>query len=329
MEEKPFLGTKEVAQFLDVNEKMVYTLVSEKGLPATKVTGKWLFPRRLVEQWLEGHIINYPRSAKLPSSQGILVLVGSHDILLERTMALFNRVFPDHLAVFGNVGSMGGLRALSRGLCHAASSHLLQDDMEEYNFDFAALEFGGEMPAVVNFCQREQGLLLGKGNPKAISCVGDLGRPGVRIVNRPAGTGTRSLLDRELTGAGIEAARVEGYDRECRGHLDVGMEVLAGRADAAPAIRAVAGLLGLDFVPIRWERYDLVICRERFFEQGVQFFLGLLNEPAFRHMAAQLEGYDLRLCGKMLYPHQPKPSTEGPAGAAVRRGSQREGAEGT
>ena len=93
-EQKNFLSTKEVAELLDVNEKMIYTLVSEKGLPATKVTGKWLFPRRLVEQWLEGHIINYPRSARLPSSYGLLILVGSHDILLEKTMALLISAIP-------------------------------------------------------------------------------------------------------------------------------------------------------------------------------------------------------------------------------------------
>ncbi|MGD9077293.1 MAG: helix-turn-helix domain-containing protein, partial [Desulfobacteraceae bacterium] len=127
-EQKNFLSTKEVAELLDVNEKMIYSLVSEKGLPATKVTGKWLFPRRLVEQWLESHIINYPRSAHLPSSHGLLILVGSHDILLEKTMAIFNRLYPDQMAVFGNVGSLGGLQALARGLCHMASSHLLQED---------------------------------------------------------------------------------------------------------------------------------------------------------------------------------------------------------
>jgi excisionase family DNA binding protein len=132
MFEKPFLSTKEVAQFLDVNEKMVYSLVSDKGLPATKITGKWLFPRRLVEQWLENHIINYPKSAYIPSSQGMLIVVGSHDVLMERTIGLFNQMYPEHLAVFGNVGSLGGLKALSHGLCHIAASHLLQEDEEEY-----------------------------------------------------------------------------------------------------------------------------------------------------------------------------------------------------
>ena len=302
MEEKLFLNTREVSQFLDVNEKMIYTLVSEKGLPATKVTGKWLFPRRLVERWLESHITNFPTSASIPPSQMSLIIVGSHDILLERTMDLFNRLNPNHLAVFGNVGSLGGLKALSRGLCHAASSHLLQDNEKEYNFDFAQQHLGSELPAVVNFCSREQGLIIARGNPKNIQTVSDLCRQGVKIANRPEGTGTRLLLDRELQKLGIKGADIEGYPDEFRSHLDVAMAVSAGKADAAPAIKPVALLLGLDFISLRWERYDLLIAKERFFEEGVQLFLGLLHEPRFHALAGDLSGYDLGLSGKMVFP---------------------------
>jgi excisionase family DNA binding protein len=307
-EQKNFLSTKEVAELLDVNEKMIYTLVSEKGLPATKVTGKWLFPRRLVEQWLEGHIINYPRSARLPSSHGLLIMVGSHDILLEKTMAVFNRLYPDHLAVFGNVGSLGGLKALARGFCHMASSHLLQEDEQEYNFDFAHQELGSELPAVVNFCRREQGLLVAKGNPKVIKGVSDLKQAGIRIANRPKGTGTRLLLDHELEKEGLKGSQIDGYNREFRSHLDVGLEVLSGRADATPAIRPIVNLLDLDFVPLRWERYDLLVSKDRFFEEGVQLFLGLFHEPAFKKLAEGLDGYDLSLCGKIVFPQQTQES---------------------
>lgn len=304
MNEKPFLSTKEVAQFLDVNEKMVYALIAEKGLPATKVTGKWLFPRHLVEQWVESHILNYPRAAHSNPAHGVLVLVGSHDIFLERVLDLFNRRHGEHLAVFGNVGSQGGLKALSLGLCHAASSHLLQEDEAEYNFEFVSQESKGELAAVVNLCRREQGILVAPGNPKAIQAIADLGRAGVTIANRPAGTGTRLLFDRELHKAGLTGAQIKGYERELRSHSDVAIEVLAGRADAAPAIRPVADLLGLDFVPLRWERYDLLISKQRFFERGMQLFLDLLREPAMNDLVQGLHGYDLRICGKMIFPHQ-------------------------
>ena len=302
-EPKPFLSTKEVAQLLDVNEKMIYTLVSEKGLPATKVTGKWLFPRHLVERWIENETINYPKGeVTLPPYHGLLIIVGSNDILLDRTIALFNRVYKDHVCVFGNVGSLGGIKALGRNLCHIAASHLVQEDDKEYNFDFAAQEFVGESPVLVNFCRREQGLLVAKGNPRAISSVSDLGKPGIKIANRPDGTGTRLLLDRELAKIGLKGSQLEGYEQEFRSHLDVAMEVFSGRVDAALAIKPVANLLGLEFVTLRWERYDLLIAKEHFFEQGVQFFLGLFNEPQFREIARNLDGYDLNLCGKMVFP---------------------------
>jgi len=299
---KNLLTTKEVAQFLEVNEKMVYTLVAEKGLPATKVTGKWLFPRHLVEQWIEIHTSNYPRqAAHLPPYDGILIVTGSNDPLLDRSIALFNSLHPDHMAVFGNLGSMGGLRALRQNRCHIASSHLLQDDESEYNFDFAARELGN-LPAVVNFCRREQGILLQKGNPRKITGIAALGSAGVRIVNRPLGTGTRLLLDRELAKAGVDGSAIEGYHHEVNRHIDVGLEILSGRAHAGPGIRAVAGLLDLDFIPLRWERFDLLVSKDRFFDEGVQLFLGLLVEKTFRETAAQYSGYDVELSGKMVYP---------------------------
>lgn len=311
MDEKALLNTREVANFLDVNEKVVYNLIAEKGLPATKVTGKWLFPRHLVEQWLENQTINYPKPASpIPTYHGLLIIIGSNDILMDRTISVFNRLYPEHTALFGNVGSEGGLKALGRGLCHIATSHLLQEDDQEYNFDFASREFQGELPGVVNFCQREQGILVAGENPKGIKSVSDLGQPGIKIANRPGGTGTRLLLDLELEKAGIRGEQIEGYNRELRSHLDVGLEVLSGRADAAPAIRPVASLLGLGFVPIRWERYDLLISRDRFFEQSVQLFLGLLHEHFFRSLAQELEGYDLSLCGKMVFPQQSKLNRE-------------------
>lgn len=299
---KKFMSTKQVSQFLGVNEKMVYTLVAEKGLPATKVTGKWLFPLHLVEQWVETHTINYPDAAtKLPPYHGLLIIAGSNDPLLERTINLFNTLYEDHLAVFGNLGSMGGLRALRQGLCHIASSHLLQDDEAEYNFEFASRELD-VMPAVVNFCKREQGILVRRGNPKNISKVADLARPGLKMVNRQLGTGTRLLLDHELAKAGISGEKIDGYRKEVHRHLDVGLEILGGRADAGPGIRIVAQLLDLEFVSLRWERYDLMISKERFFEEGVQRFLGMLQEKAFKELVAEGSGYDVSVSGKMVYP---------------------------
>jgi len=299
---KRFLSTKEVAEYININEKMVYSLVSDKGLPATKVTGKWLFPRHLVDQWIDTHTLNYPENISLlPKYQGLLIITGSNDILLDKTISLFNTRYSDQLAVFANLGSMGGLKALRQKRCHIATSHLLQENESEYNFGFAVKELD-KMPAVVNFCKREQGILVQKDNPRKISCVADLAQPGIEIVNRTLGTGTRLLLDHELKKADIKAEKINGYHNEVHRHLDVGLEILSGRAQAGLGIRAVASLLGIGFIPLRWERYDLLISKERFFDEGVQRFLGLLQEDEFKILVEDSFGYELKFTGKMIYP---------------------------
>lgn len=305
MEEKTLLSTRELAQFLSINEKMVYTLIAEKNLPATKATGKWLFPRPLVEQWLEAQTINFPKQPDpLPPYDGLLIIAGSNDILLDRTISMMNQLYPEEMVAFGNMGSLGGIRALRRNHCHIASSHLIQKNGEEYNFGFAIDELG-QMPGIINFCRREQGLLIEKGNPRNIRSVADLNQAGIKIINRPLGTGTRLLLDEELAKAGIEGNQIDGYTREVSRHLDLGLEVLSGRAQAGPCIRAVAELLGLDFVPIKWESFDLLILKDRFFDKGVQQFLGFLSEPPFKKLGEDLAGYDLGVSGKMLFPKEP------------------------
>ncbi len=104
------------------------------------------------------------------------------------------------------------------------------------------------------------------------------------MVNRPLGTGTRLLLDYEIAKSEISSGQISGYHNEVSRHLDAGLEVFAGRADAAPAIQAVAGLLGLGFIPLRWERFDLLILRERFFERTIQRFIGMLHEEDFQEV---------------------------------------------
>lgn len=296
------LSTKEVARHLGINEKMVYTLISEKGLPASKVTGKWVFPQHLVDQWVEAHTINLkPKAGDARTCEELLIISGSNDPLLEQTIGLYNELYPERLAVFGNVGSMGGIRALKQDLCHLATSHLLQENDEEYNFEAAGMLLD-PLPVVVNFCRRRQGLIVAQGNPRNIGSTADLHQPGLRVINRKLGTGTRQLFDRELAAAGLKGSHLAGYDREVQRHMDVGLAVLSGQADAGPAIQPVAELLGLDFVPWRWERYDLLIQKERFFNQSIQLLLGLLHEKRFQRLAEAFQGYDLSVSGKMIFP---------------------------
>ncbi|WDP91228.1 MAG: helix-turn-helix transcriptional regulator [Desulfobacter sp.] len=302
------LTTKEVAKFLNVNEKMVYSLIAEKGLPASKVTGKWLFPINLVRQWVETGTENYPEVAQLPPYHGLVLIAGSNDLLLERLISTFNLKHQEHMAMFGMIGSMGGLQALRMNLCHIAASHLVADN-KEYNFPFIKDEMI-QAPAVVNLCMREQGIMVAKGNPEKINSVADLAEKGLTMVNRRLGTGTRQLFDRELKKQGIPGDTIRGYESCVSRHIDVGLSVLTGKAHAGPGIRAAANSLGLDFIPLCWERFDLLVNKDRFFDQGIQLFLSLLKGKVIQRTADEYGGYDLSMTGKMVYPESETPSDE-------------------
>jgi len=299
------LSTKEVSKFLNINEKMVYSLIAEKGLPATKVTGKWLFPLDLVRQWIEAGTVNYPEPAtKLPPYHGIILIAGSNDLLLDALISHFNSRHTEHMAFFGMTGSMGGIRALRQNMCHIASSHLVAEDFgenREYNFPYLRQELT-KMPAVVNLCRRQQGFVVKRGNPLCITGVNDFNKKGLTMVNRALGTGTRHLFDKELKKAGISGSDIKGYDNIQAKHMDIGLAVLGGRADAGPCIKPVATKLNLDFIPLCWERFDLLISKERFFDQGIQLFLGMFKESFLKEKAYELGGYDLSISGNMVYP---------------------------
>ena len=121
--------------------------------------------------------------------------------------------------------------------------------------------------------------------------------------DNPANTSiAKKSMPKILEKAGINGNKIAGYHNEVPRHIDIGLEILNGRADAGPAIGYVAALLDLDFIPLRWERYDLLIDKDRFFDQGVQLFLGMLHEDEFTETANDYAGYDLGISGKMVFP---------------------------
>jgi putative molybdopterin biosynthesis protein len=295
------MGTKEAAQYLGINEKKIYSLITDRGLPATKVTGKWLFQRHLLDRWLEHHTENYPPAETSPETyKNLLIITGSNDLLLDQLLEVFARRHRLPLPVFSNLGSMGGIRALKENLCHICSAHLLEPEGEEYNFAYVEAQFGDQV-VVVNFCKRLQAVLVASGNPHGVTGLADLASGRLRIANRKEGTGTRLLLDQELQRQGVGGEQIPGYETAFGRHLDVGLEVLAGRADAGLAIAAVGEMLGLDQLPVRWERYDFIVRKEVFFGRGVQMLLALLHDREFLQVSERFAGYDLSISGGMVF----------------------------
>ncbi|MBM3939965.1 MAG: helix-turn-helix domain-containing protein [SAR202 cluster bacterium] len=194
-------------------------------------------------------------------------------------------------------GSRAALEQLAAGYAHVAGCHLADAATGAYNRPW--VERLLPFPAViVAYATWEQGLLVAPGNPKRIRGVEDLARPGVFIVNREPGSGSRALLDEALARIGVAPAAIAGYDREATSHLTVAEVVGMGLADAGIGVRAAANAAGLDFVPLRQERYDLVIPRHFIDLPPVQAMLDTLRRPGLRRQVEALGGYDLSSVGQ-------------------------------
>ena len=199
-----------------------------------------------------------------------------------------------------NAGSYGGLVALRRDEAHLAGCHLLDPTTGVYNEADVRRVLPGRGVTLVHFAQREQGLIVPRGNPKALRTLRDLTRPSVRFVNRQRGAGTRMLLDHLLTNASIEPSAVEGYDREQYTHLAVAADVDSGMADVGLGIRAAARALGTDFIPVGMERYDLVIPNEHLSHPPVAALLAILRDPTFTDAVHAMGGYDTARMGEVM-----------------------------
>ena len=189
-----------------------------------------------------------------------LMMMGSHDPLLE-LLATHLRLGPGGRLVSVNVGSLGGLLALRRGEAHLAGTHLFDPASGSYNSSFLRRYLGAEPVQLVTFAHREQGLMLAPSNPLGIRSIDDLRR--ARFINRQRGAGTRVLLDHLLARQEIDPAEVAGYGHEEHTHLAVAAAVADGIGDCGMGLRSAAEALGLDFVGLVWERFDLAI-PERF-----------------------------------------------------------------
>ena len=193
-------------------------------------------------------------------------------------------------------GSSQALAGLARGEAHVAGCHLKDEATGLYNVSWVRrlVPFACTL---VTFAAWRQGLIVAAGNPKGIRGVEDLAAPDVAIVNREAGSGSRSLLDRQLQRLGIPPDTVAGYDQEAGGHLAVARAVSSGQADAGIGVQAAAAALGLGFVLLEEEIYDLVIPNHLINEPGVQALLDLLRRPGLRRRVETLGGYDVSSMG--------------------------------
>ncbi|MBU2549736.1 MAG: molybdopterin biosynthesis protein [Proteobacteria bacterium] len=232
---------------------------------------------------------------------GTIVVIGSHDNTLDVLGDLLRRRNPDLTLSSGNVGSLGGLLTLKRGFSHLAGSHLLDTETGEYNLSYIRQHLAGFPVRLVNLVTREQGFLVLPGNPKGIRTFGDLYHEGVTFINRQGGSGTRILLDYNLQLLGLAPDGISGYENEEFTHMAVAAAVLSGRADVGLAIQASAKALGLNFVPVTTERYDLVIPESHWEDPKIQAMLDVVRSDVFKTTVDGLGGYGTGQTGELLW----------------------------
>jgi putative molybdopterin biosynthesis protein len=276
------LTTKEVAAYLRISERRVYELVRRGTIPCTRVTGKLLFPRALIDRWLAAHLETEPPEPARPPG----VLAGSDDPLLAWAVTESE----SGLAVRGG-GSLDGLRQVQQGRAAAAGLHIPERG-DGFNTATVAASAAARGCVLVTWAWRRQGLVLPPGNPDGVTGLADVVGRRLPVIRRQRSAGSDILLTRLLDalpdGSGGPRTVTAGAHDE-RG---LARAVLTGRARAGVAVEAAARELGLAFVPLAWERFDLLLDRRAYFEPPLQTLLSFAHSDGCAREADRLGGYD-------------------------------------
>ncbi|MCI0469481.1 MAG: molybdopterin biosynthesis protein, partial [Nitrospirae bacterium] len=231
-----------------------------------------------------------------------IVCIGSHDNTLDILASFIKKRYPIYSLSSSHVGSMGGLMAIKKGEAHLAGTHLLDEETGQYNVPFIKRLLNGQKVTLINLVYRQQGLLVRRGNPKNIKGFEDLIRQDLIFINRQSGSGTRLLLDKHIKELGINPYLINGYDREEYTHMAVASSILSGLADFGLAIYSSANALGLDFIPVAEERYDLAVPDEFIDTEMISTLLSIVrSDDEFRQAVISLGGYDIRDMGEVIW----------------------------
>ena len=229
-----------------------------------------------------------------------LVSVGSHDLCLDLIADLLRARQTGVTMSSSHVGSLGGIMAVKRGVCHLAGSHLLDTTDGSYNKSYIKKYLPDMKVRLVHLVEREQGLIVRAGNPGEVQGLEDLTRKDIAFINRQGGSGTRVLLDYELEKRGISSSDIAGYETEEFTHMAVALAVLSGAADVGLGILEAARTLKLDFIPVVSERYDLIIPEKFFDSAGIQLLLEIIRSADFKRRVNELGGYRTAMTGELL-----------------------------
>jgi putative molybdopterin biosynthesis protein len=285
-----YLTTAEVCDHLRLKERTIYDLVARRAIPCSRATGKLLFPRRLIDRWMEAHVEMTGETAAPPP-----IVAGSSDPLLDWAL----RESGSGLATLFE-GSGAGLKRFTEGEAIAVGLHLLDSD-GNYNVGSVRALAGVTDIVLLRWAWREQGLVTKRGNPIGIESIADLAAKRPRIILRQEGAGAEVLLERLLSEAGLSRNALNTVDRKALTETDVALAINDGAADCGLAIGAVARRYGLDFVRLRRERFDIALRRRSYFEEPLQKLFVFVRSRSFREQAEALGSYDVSGAGKVEF----------------------------
>jgi excisionase family DNA binding protein len=297
------MNTKEVAQYLDIHEKQVYILIKAGRIPCTRVTGKWIFPVKLIDEWIETNAQKGLKQArkKVDKISGALLASGSNDPILDLLLTAIKKNHPDFNIFSANTGSVSGLEALNTGLTDIAFSHLFDPQTGDYNTPYLKQYCPDHSPVVVNLFYRQIGFLIAKSMSEIFKGWESLTHKKIRFANRQRGSGIRILLDHELKNRGIAGGDISGYDNEVYTHFEVGLSLVSGEADVGIASAAVAKILDLNFQPLVSERFDMILDKNTFFQPAIQAFIETLQSDQFKNRVAKIGNYNFKDAGRILH----------------------------
>lgn len=303
--------TEEIAKILRISKLTVYDLIKKGELPAYRVGRQMRVDAADLEAYkarakggykqtiASAHAASQPSErANQPANRSLII--SGQDITLDILANHLEKKTQRYRPLRSYVGSLNSLVAMYRGEADVVSTHLFDGDTGEYNLPFIRRILIGNRYIVVNLVSRWAGLYVKKGNPKNIHTWADLGKPGVKMVNREIGSGARVLLEEQLRLHQLSPLRLAGYENEETNHLGVAGAVARGDADVGVGIEKGAVLVGVDFIPLMKERYDLVMLKSPQNMEYIGLVCDLLQSAAFQEELHAIGGYDVSLTGKIL-----------------------------
>ncbi|HJV17391.1 MAG TPA: helix-turn-helix transcriptional regulator, partial [Bacillales bacterium] len=299
---------EEVSQLLKVSKLTLYDLVKKGELPVFRVGRQMRIDAKDLDIYINSQKTNRSLKFQAPKQEKIRnrtkdqysIVISGQDVVLDILCKQLEKN-SSYKPLRSYTGSLNSLISMYNGECDIVSLHMFDGDTEEYNLPYIKKILVGYPFILLNLLSRKAGFYVKKGNPLKLSSWADLSRQDIKIINREKGSGARILLDEQLRINEIPSRDIKGYENEESSHLSVASAVSAGIADVGVGIEKTAKIVGIDFIPLITERYDLVILKTPESEQLINIIKNILSSDQFQSEVNSLGDYDISITGNIIY----------------------------